>query len=89
MSQRQKFLALLLHSQNSTTLDFTALVNLLIAMGFEQRVRGSHHIFTKTGVEEIINLQPATGNAVKPYQAKQVRELIIRYDLAAGFNRKP
>jgi predicted RNA binding protein YcfA (HicA-like mRNA interferase family) len=82
MSQRQKFMAQLLNPANSANLDFTALVNLLLYFGFEQRVRGSHHIFTKDGVEEIINLQPAAGNHVKPYQAKQVRELILRYNLA-------
>ena len=83
MSQRQKFLAQLLNASTSTNLDFTALTNLLVFLGFELRIRGSHHIFTKDDVEEIINLQPAPGNTVKPYQAKQVRELILRYDLAS------
>ncbi|WP_210515712.1 type II toxin-antitoxin system HicA family toxin [Hymenobacter terricola] len=85
MSQRRKFLAQLLNSTSSANLDFTALVNLLVFLGFELRIRGSHHIFTHSEVEEIINLQPATGNTVKPYQAKQVRELIIHYDLASHF----
>ena len=84
MSKRLKFLAQLLATPQTTTLDFDALVNLLLFLGFEQRIRGSHHIFTKAGIEEIINIQPAVSNTVKPYQAKQVRELITRYTLAAN-----
>jgi hypothetical protein len=49
-------------------------------LGFEERVRGSHHIFTKEGVEEILNLQPK-GAKAKPYQAKQVRNVILKYKL--------
>jgi predicted RNA binding protein YcfA (HicA-like mRNA interferase family) len=38
-------------------------------MGFEERVKGSHHIFTKPGVAEILNLQPR-GSMAKPYGAE-------------------
>ena len=86
MSQRQKLLAQLLNSSNSTNLDFGALVNLLVFLGFELRVRGSHHIFTHPGVDEIINLQPATGNAVKPYQARQVRALLLNHRSALALD---
>lgn len=41
---------------------------------------GDHHIFTKKGVEEILNLQPK-GATAKPYQVKQARGVIIRYKL--------
>ncbi len=53
---------------------------MLKQLGFEERIRGSHHIFTKEGIEEIINLQPKRANA-KSYQVKQVRNLILRYKL--------
>ena len=79
MNQRQKFLAQLLNTQNSANLDFASLVNLFVFLGFEQRIRGSHHLFTKIGIAEIINIQPAAGNSVKPYQAKQVRAVLIKY----------
>lgn len=49
-------------------------------LGFECRVRGDHFIYTKDGVEEIVNIQPAV-NKAKPYQVKQVRELILKYHL--------
>ncbi len=55
-------------------------VNLLKHLGFEMRVKGSHHIFRKSGVEEKPNLQK-DGNKAKPYQVRQVRNIIIKYKL--------
>jgi len=49
-------------------------------VGFNERIRGSHHIFVKDGVEEILNLQPK-GNKSKPYQVKQVRNVMLKYRL--------
>ena len=43
-------------------------------------MRGSHHLFRKSGVEERINLQRAGANA-KPYQVKQVRAVILKAKL--------
>jgi hypothetical protein len=54
---------------------------LLTGLGFVERVRGSRHIFARAGVEEILNLQPK-GAKAKPYQVKQVRQIIVRYHLA-------
>jgi hypothetical protein len=53
---------------------------LLNKLGFDERVRGSHHIFTRADIAEIINLQPK-GAQAKAYQVKQVRALILRYQL--------
>ena len=50
--------------------------------GFDERIKGSHHIFTKKGIEEIINIQPI-GSKAKAYQVKQVRNLILKYKLGA------
>jgi hypothetical protein len=50
---------------------------------FAERIRGDHHIFSKIGVAEILNLQPR-GSLAKPYQIKQVRAVIVRYKLAEG-----
>jgi hypothetical protein len=54
---------------------------LLRRLGFEERIRGSHHIFTMDGAEEILNLQ-LRGAIAKPYQVKQVRNVIVKYKLA-------
>ncbi len=53
----------------------------MITLGFDERIRGSHHIFTRDGIEEILNLQPK-GSKAKPYQVKQVRRVILTYRLA-------
>jgi hypothetical protein len=62
---------------------FRALRALLFRLGFDERIRGDHHIFTRDGVAEIINLQPRHGKA-KPYQIRQVRRLIRKYSLGAA-----
>jgi hypothetical protein len=49
-------------------------------LGFDERIRGSHHIFTRAGIEEILNLQPKQGTA-KTYQIKHIRNLILKYKL--------
>jgi len=55
-------------------LDFHDLIGLLQRLGWEMRVRGSHHFFRKTGVRDTINLQPA-GSKAKSYQVRQVRNV--------------
>ncbi len=55
---------------------FEDLCRLLESLGFEKRVKGSHHIFRKDGIAAKINLQRA-GAQAKPYQVKQVRAVIV------------
>lgn len=78
MSRREKLIQAILRGRQDRNFRFFDLCLVLGWLGFERRVRGDHFIFTKPGVEEIINLQPLGGRA-KPYQVKQVRELILRY----------
>jgi hypothetical protein len=59
---------------------FDDLRQFLRRSGFDERIRGDHHIFTRDGVEEILNIQPK-GSKAKPYQVKQVRNIIRRYHL--------
>ena len=56
---------------------------LLLRLGFDERIKGSHHIFTRDGVAEILNLQPRN-SLVKPYQVKQVRRVLVQYKLVEG-----
>ncbi len=66
--------------KSDQNIEFKDLIYLLLNFGFEQRIKGSHHIFYKEGIEEIINLQPK-GNKAKAYQVKQIRNIIINYKL--------
>ena len=52
--------------------------NLLVRLGFEERTQGSHNIYVKEGVEDMINLQ-REGSKAKPYQVRQVRRVLVRY----------
>jgi predicted RNA binding protein YcfA (HicA-like mRNA interferase family) len=81
MARRGKTLTAILRGTSDANIDFRDLCGLLISLGFSERIRGSHHIFSRDGIEEILNLQPKRGKA-KPYQVKQVRDVILKYRLA-------
>lgn len=80
MSQKDKLLQAVLSGVKDKDIQFDDLCSLVKWLGFSCRIRGDHFIFTRDDVEEIINLQPKGGKA-KPYQVKQVRELILKYKL--------
>ncbi len=80
MSKYEKLLFKVLRGTSDANISFNDLCNLLRRFGFEERTRGSHHIFRKEGVEEKVNLQRDEDKA-KPYQVRQVRALILKYKL--------
>ena len=69
-----------LRGSSDAGIRFDDLLALLRRLGFLERIRGSHHIFSQEGVEEILNLQPR-GSMAKPYQVKQVRKVLVQYKL--------
>jgi predicted RNA binding protein YcfA (HicA-like mRNA interferase family) len=81
MTQNQKLIAKILTGTSDANIAFDELCSLLKSFGFEKRVKGSHHIFYKGDVDEIINIQP-DGAKAKPYQVKQVREIIVKYKIS-------
>ena len=80
MSKFDKLILKLVFGTSDRNFDFNDLLKILLSLGFQMRINGSHHIFTKEEVVEIINIQPQNSKA-KPYQVKQVRELIIKYKM--------
>ena len=83
MARGDKLLSRVLRGTADANIRFSELRQLLVRLGFTERIRGDHHIFTRRGVEEILNLQPK-GSAAKPYQVRQVRAVIVKYKLAGG-----
>ncbi len=83
MSKLNKIETQILSGKTDANTDFNDLRKLLVNYGFDERIKGSHHIFTKSDVEEIINIQPI-GSKAKVYQVKQVRNLILKYKLGAN-----
>jgi hypothetical protein len=71
MSQRDKLLVKILLGTSDANIPFEPLCQL---------IRGSHHILSQEGIEEILNLQPKQGKA-KAYQIKQIRNIILKYQL--------
>ena len=80
MSKFDKLILKLLSWTSDNNFEFTELLILLKKFDFEIRIKGSHHIIHKKNVEEIINLQPEN-NKAKAYQVKQVRSILIKYNL--------
>jgi virulence-associated protein VapD len=75
-----KILERVLSRQTDANIRFDDLRNLMIRLGFEERNRGSHHVFIREGVKDLVNLQ-REGHMAKPYQVRQVRAVITKYRL--------
>jgi predicted RNA binding protein YcfA (HicA-like mRNA interferase family) len=80
MGTHGKLVRRILEGRSDANIDFSDLRALLLHLGFEERTKGSHHIFRRADVEERINLQ-REGNKAKPYLIRQVRAVILRYKL--------
>ena len=80
MVSGDRLLIQILRGGSDSNIPFKGLCQLLGKMGFNVRIHGNHHIFTKEGVIEILNLQPR-GSKAKAYQVRQVRNLILKYKL--------
>ena len=78
MGTYQKLLKKILRGTSDADISFEGIRHLLERLGFSCRIRGDRYIFTKENVEEILNLQPK-GSKAKPYQVKQVRNVLLRY----------
>jgi len=80
MKRFEKLLKKLFNKDSEKNYIFADMAWLLEEMGFTYRIKGSHYIFSRQGLKEIINLQPK-GKLVKVYQVKQVREIIRKCNL--------
>lgn len=80
MDKYEKLLDRILRGKSDANIPFDDLCQLLQHLGFDERTKGSHHIFRKAGVEERVNLQ-RDGSKAKPYQVSQVRRVILKHKL--------
>ena len=83
MTKYSKLLARVLGGRSDSNIDFDDLRRLVEHLGFVERVRGSHHVFVRSGIHDMINLQ-REGRMAKPYQVRQVRAVITTYGLTVG-----
>ena len=80
MGRRRKLYDSIVSGRSNANIPFEQTVNLLKHLGFDERVGGSHHVFTREGIEEIIVIQDVGGEC-KPYQVKQMRIVLKKYNL--------
>jgi len=80
MGQYEKLVQRILSGRQDTSISFSEIVSLMQRLGFSMRIKGSHRIFSQKDIDEIINLQP-DGSKAKAYQIKQIRDIIIKYQL--------
>ncbi len=81
MSRYRKLIERIIAGRSASAIRFQEVCSLLRHLRFEERVRGSHHIFSRSGIAEILNLQPRPDGSAKPYQVRQVRDVLVRYNL--------
>jgi predicted RNA binding protein YcfA (HicA-like mRNA interferase family) len=80
MGKYEKLILKILRGTSDANISFDDLCDLLRRLGFEERTRGSHHVFRRQGIEEKINLQSDAAKA-KTYQVRQVRSILVKYAL--------
>ena len=83
MGKHEKVVETILRGTSDANIAFEDIRGVLLHFGFEERIRGSHHMYRKEGIDEKVNIQRA-GNKAKPYQVKQVREVLLKYHLTVG-----
>jgi predicted RNA binding protein YcfA (HicA-like mRNA interferase family) len=80
VGRRRKLYDKIVSGRSDANIPFEQTVNLLVRLGFLERISGSHHIFVREDIEEPINLQKV-GSECKPYQVQQMRVVLKKYNL--------
>jgi hypothetical protein len=67
--------------EKPTDVRFEELCKIAELFGFELKGgKGSHRIFVKQGIKELLNFQDVKGKA-KPYQVRQLIKVVEKYNL--------
>jgi hypothetical protein len=80
MATIEKLMVSLMSGNHDNNIKFSDLQKILSILDFQCRIKGDHFIYSRNGINEIINIQPE-GNMAKPYQVKQIRNIILKYGL--------
>lgn len=83
MSKIHKLLLKLLSGNADGNFSIEDLKAILFYVGFtERKGAGSHIIYKKEGLDTLINIQKVKGGQAKPYQVKQIRNIILKFKLS-------
>lgn len=80
MATLEKLFYSIMSGTQDRNIKFSDMQKILEVLGFQYRIKGDHFIYWRDGIDEIINIQP-DGNKAKPYQVKQIRNIILKYGL--------
>ncbi len=80
MGRIEKLISIIMSENSDNNVKFKDIRTLLLYLGFEERINGSHHIYRKSNLNTLLNIQK-DGDMAKSYQIKQVRKLIISNNL--------
>ena len=80
MDRHDRLRRRILDGRSDANIRFDDLRRFMLRLGFVERTKGSHHIFRRQGVRELVNLQ-RDGSHAKPYQVRQVRLIVVKYSL--------
>lgn len=80
MGKHEKLIFKIFRGVSDANIRFEELREILLALGFEERTKGSHCVYRKKGIADKINIQK-DGSKAKPYQVRQVRSVLVRYKL--------
>ncbi len=81
MGKYEKVMDKILRGTSDAYIAFDDIRGMLLHLGFDERIRGSHHMYRKEGIEKKINIQRSE-NKAKSYRVRQVREVLLKYHLA-------
>jgi predicted RNA binding protein YcfA (HicA-like mRNA interferase family) len=84
MTEHEKLLRKIVSTDSDADIWFHGMCSVLRRLGFQERMKGNHHIFTRDQVQEILILQSKAIDKAKPYQVRQVREIILNYRLGGS-----
>jgi len=70
-----------LGGRSDANIDFADLRGLLLRLGYDEHIKGDHHIFRKDGQREIIDIQPQKDGKAKAYQVRQIRAIFRKYGI--------
>lgn len=84
VGRRRKLLEGILSGSSDANIPFDQTRTLLSYLGFNERIKGSHHSFWREGMRERINLQPTGEGKCKPYQVRQMRKTLLEYQEELG-----
>jgi len=83
MSKTDKLILKVLTGNADNNFPMDELKRLLFILGFlERKGAGSHTLYKKEGITDLINIQNSKGGKAKPYQVRQIREIILKHKLA-------